>query len=256
MTAGLLVFAAPSLMAQRDTLPTSRARDRAAMVVGFADSQRRDGVVSPVTFAGVGYGASVDYDHSGPRGLVAVSATWDAQRFRPQTGVVSATEQVAEATLRADLLRRVGDSRDWIDGVGASVSAWGIGATHRYADPGASRAQFVAVFATLGPAVAAARSLAGGSAHLQLSAPLFGLVDRTYSVARSDFSPVQIRLVGPRELGALSGAASYVAWERSAVSMICAYRFQVLSYRDAQPLHTASQTLSVGLSRRLGGTAR
>jgi hypothetical protein len=248
------MFAMSAAIAQRDSLPSS-SRDRLSIVAGFADSQRRDAAVSPLTFGGVGYSSAVDYRHVGDRMVVAVTATWDAQRSRPQDDVIAASERVAQGALRVATLRRIGDGRPWVLAAGISTAAWGSGTEHRYADPTASRANFLSAFVTLGPTLAIGRSIAGGALRFDFDAPALGFADRTYSVAKTDYSPVQLRVIGPRELHALNGATSYATSPHRGFGVIYAYRFSVLNYRDAQPLRAASQAVSIGLTRSVG-TAR
>jgi hypothetical protein len=259
-TAGFVLFAMSNAIAQHDTLSSSPrtphdrvSRDRVSIVAGFADGQRRDGVVSPLTYAGSGYAASAAYDHFSAHSTVAVVATWDAQRFRPLSGVNAATERVMQGGLRAAAMRSFGDNSAWTVSAGASAGLWGVGTEHRYPEPYASRAGFFAAFATVGPAAELRRAIAAGAARLELDAPVFGFSDRSYSVTKTNQPVLDIRRVGPSELRALNGALSYAPPPLGRVGLILSYRFSILNYRDAQPLRAASQSFSIGLSRYFGG---
>lgn len=246
-------------IAQHDTLSSSprvsrdRVSDRVSIVAGFADGQRRDVVVSPLTYAGTGYAASATYDHFNDHSTVAIVGTWDAQRFRPQSGVNAATETVMQGGLRAAVLRTLGDAGAWTVAAGGAAALWGVGTVHWYPAPYASRAGFFAGFATFGPAAQVRRSIGDGAAQLELDAPVFGFSDRTYSETKSSQTPLDIRRIGPAELRALNGTLSYSPPPLGRVGLIFAYRFSLLSYRDAQPLHAVSQSFSIGLSRYFGG---
>ena len=271
MTAGFLLFAMSNAIAQNDTLSSStRTRDRdsrvrssdrgasnrVSIVAGFADGQRRDIVVSPLTYAGSGYAASAAYDHLGANSAVAVVATWDAQLLRPQTGVNGATERVMQGGLRAAAMRSVRDTHAWTFSAGASGGLWGFGTEHRYPEPYASRAGFFAAFATVGPAVELRRAIGTGAAQLDLDAPLFGFSDRSYSETKSGQPLLDFRRVGPGELRALNGALTYTPAPLGRVGLVFAYRFSILNYRDAQPMRAVSQSFSIGLSRYFGGPPR
>jgi hypothetical protein len=253
-TAGFVLFAMSNAIAQHDTLSSSprTPRDRVSIVAGFADGQRRDIVVSPLTYAGTGYAASAAYDHFAEHSAVTLVATWDAQHFRPQSGVSAATERVMQGGLRAATLRNLGDGRAWTFSAGASAALWGVGTEHWYPAPYDSRAGFFAAFATVGPAAEVRRTIGGGAARLELDAPVFGFSDRTYSETKSNQTPLDVRRVGPGELRALNGALTYAPAPLGRVGLVFSYRFSLLNYRDAQPMRAASQNFSIGLSRYFG----
>jgi hypothetical protein len=244
------LFAVSTAFAQRDTLSSS-PRDRLSIVAGFADSQHRDASVSPLTFDGSGYSTSGSYQHFSAHSAFSVDATWDAQRFRPQNASIDANERVMQGGVRVATMRSVGDSRGWMLSGGASAGIWGLNTVHQYSDPEGSQASFLAAFATVGPAVSVRRAIAGGSAQVQLDVPLFGFSDRSYSVA-ADQSVFSLRRIGPRELGAWNGAISYAPAPLSSLGLVFAYRFSLVNYHDTQPLRTASQSFSIGLSRYFG----
>jgi hypothetical protein len=255
-TAGFVLFAMSNAIAQHDTLSSSQraASDRVSIVAGFADGQRRDVVVSPLTYLGRGYAASAAYDHFGARSTVAVVATWDAQQLRPQSNVNDATERVMQGGLRAAVMRNFGDSRGWTLSTGASAGLWGVGTEHFYPAPFESRAGFYAAFATAGPAAELRRPILGGNARLELDAPIFGFSDRSYSETKSNQPLWNVHRVGPQELRALNGALTYAPAPLGKVGLLFSYRFSILNYRDAQPLRAASQSFSIGLSRYFGSS--
>ncbi|HEV8449104.1 MAG TPA: hypothetical protein VGQ44_19890 [Gemmatimonadaceae bacterium] len=253
-TAGFLLFAISNATAQRDTLASSRSesRDRVSIVAGFADAQRRDVVVSPLTYLGSGYAASAAYDHFGARSAVAVVATWDAQSLRPQSNVNESTERVMQGGLRAAALRTVADAYGWSFSAGATAGLWGMATEHRYPAPYDSRAGFFAAFAAAGPAAQARRPILGGLAQLEVDAPVFGFSNRAYSETKTGQPLWNVQRVGPRELRALDGALTYAPAPLGRVGLLFSYRFSILDYRDAQPLRSASQSFSIGLSRAFG----
>lgn len=255
MTASFLVFAMSNAAAQRDTL-VPPSRDRASIVAGFAGSQHRDLAVSPATFAGFGYSSTATYDRVRARTMISASVTWDTQRFRPQGGLISASERVTQGSARLGLVRRVAGADAWSASLGASAGISAVGTEHRYSDPSGSHASFFAAFATFGPTAIFQRRIAGGSARFDLDAPLAGVVDRGYSANRADYSPFALRRIGPNELRGFDGVASYSSSPTRRVGVVCAYRLALMSYRDAQPLRAAAQSLSIGLVRRFAGAGR
>jgi hypothetical protein len=242
-------------VAQRDSLSTP-SRDRIAIVAGFAGSERRDLAVSPMTFAGFGYSTTATYERVGAQTTVSASATWDTQGFRSHDRFISASERVNQGSARFALTRRVAGKDAWNASVGAAANISAIGTEHQYADPSGSHASFFAAFATLGPSARLERRFAGGSARLDLDAPLGGAVDRSYSATRTDYSPIVLRRVGPNELRGLDGTASLAFSPRRRIGIVTAYRVALMSYRDAQPLRAAAHSLSIGVVRRLGGVDR
>lgn len=249
-TAGFVLFAVSTAWAQRDTLSSS-PRDRLSIVAGFADSQHRDASVSPLTFDGTGYSASGGYEHFSTHSTSSFGFTWDAQHYRPQSGGIDASERVLQGGLRAATLRSFGDYRGWTFSAGASATVWGVGTEHQYSDPDQSHAGFFTGFAAAGPAAALRRALGGGAAQLEIDAPMFGFSDRSYSVA-TDQGSFTLRRVGPRELGAVNGSISYAPAPLKTLGVVFSYRFSLLDYRDAQPLRSASQSVSIGVSRYFG----
>jgi hypothetical protein len=254
-TASFLVFAMSNAIAQRDSLSTP-SYDRVSIVAGFAGSQRRDIAVSPATFAGVGYNTTLTYEHIGARTTIAANTTWDAQHFRPQDGLVAASERVSQGDARLSALRRVAGHGAWSASAGATLGFSVIGTEHRYSDPSGTRASFFAAFATIGPAANLERRIHDGSARFELDAPFAGIVDRGYSAARTGYSPMALRRIGPGELRGVDAAVSYSSSPLRRVGVVCGYRFGLVNYRDAQPLRVAGQALSIGLSRRFGVVGR
>jgi len=254
-TASFLVFAMSNAVAQRDSLSTP-SFDRVSIVAGFAGSQRRDLVVSPATFAGVGYSTRLTYEHIGLRTTIVANTTWDAQHFRPQDGLIAASERVSQGDARLSVLRRAIRNAEWSASAGATVGFSVIGTEHRYSDLSETNASFFAAFATVGPAATVERYIAGGSARFELDAPFAGVVDRAYSAARTGYSPLALRRIGPGELRGVDAAVSYSSSPFRRVGVVGAYRFGLVNYRDAQPLRVAAQSLSIGVSRQFGGVGR
>ena len=254
-TASFLVFAMSNAVAQCDSL-SPPTRHRVSIVAGFAGSQRRDLAVSPATFDGFGLSSTAAYDHIGARTTISAGATWDRQHFRPQDGLISASEHVTQGSARVGLVRRVAGTDAWSASLGAAAGLSAVGTEHRYSDPSGSHASFFAAFATFGPAAILERRIAGGSARFDLDAPLAGVVDRGYSATRTNYSPFAVRPVGPNELRGFDGVASYSSSPTRRVGIVYAYRLSLVNYRDAQPLRAAAQSLSIGLVRRFGGGER
>jgi hypothetical protein len=255
MTASFLVFAMSNAVAQRDTLSTP-SHDRVSIVAGFAGSQRRDLSVSPATFAGVGYNTTLTYEHIGSRTTIAANTTWDAQHFRPQDGLIAASEHVTQGGASLSALWSVAADAQWKMSAGATVRFNAIGTEHSYSDPSGTHASFFAAFVAVGPAANLERRIGGGSARLALDAPLAGVVDRGYSAARTGYSPMALRRVGPDELRGADASVSYSSSPSRGLAVVWAYRIAVVNYRDAQPLRAAAQSLSIGLARPLGSAGR
>jgi len=164
--------------------------------------------------------------------------------------------RVSQGDARLSVLRRAVRNAEWSASAGATVGFSVIGTEHRYSDPSETNASFFAVFATVGPDATVERYIAGGSARFELDAPIAGVVDRAYSAARTGYSPLALRRIGPGELRGVDAAVSYSSSPFRRVGVVGAYRFGLVNYHDAQPLRVAAQSLSIGVSRQFGGVGR
>ncbi|HTE45969.1 MAG TPA: hypothetical protein VK636_12035 [Gemmatimonadaceae bacterium] len=251
MTACLCAAAAQSLPAQLDTAH-SRHSDL-SVALGVAHTERLDATASPIRFGGQGVDFGAHYRRARGATLLLASLDGGTRDLVPHASTNgTAGEQLTSGVLHVAALRRLGAQAagsGFAVGVDASAS---IDVTaHRYADANKSVSNFLIGALSLGPAVWWNHHLAGGGAHLELSAPLIALVDHPYSDTRIE-SRVNVRPVTARDFRGFTGAVVYTPAERRRIGVEYAYRFRVFGYSDIQPVHSASQALSVGIVTRFG----
>lgn len=255
MTACLCVVAAQLAAAQVDTARSLRTE--LAVAVGFAHTDRLDATASPVRFGGQGYDVVAHYRRTRGNLVVASSIDFGTRDLVPPARSDGPDERLTSGNVHVSVLRQLGDrasgasSRSGI-AVGVNVAATIDVTAHHYADPNASVSDFLIGAVTLGPAVSWERRVAGGTALVHVTAPLVGFVDHPYSDTRAAEARVNARFVTVREFRGLAGAIVYTPAVRRRVGIEYAYRFRLLGYADLQPIHSASQALSVGVVTRFG----
>ena len=255
MTACLCVVAAQLATAQVDSARSLRTEF--AVAVGIAHTERLDATASPVRFGGQGFDAVAHYRRT--RGTLLLTASIDVgtRDLVPQARSEGTGERLTSGDVHVSVLRQLGDrasrssSRSGI-AVGVDVAATIDVSAHHYADPNASISDFLIGAVTVGPAVSWERRVAGGTALVHVTAPVVGFVDHPYSDTRAAEARVTARFVTVREFRGLAGAIIYAPSVRRRVGIEYAYRFRLLGYADLQPVHSASQALSVGVVTRFG----
>jgi hypothetical protein len=257
VTACLCVVAAQFAAAQVD--PARFLRSEFGVAVGIAHTERLDATASPVRFGGQGFDVVTHYRRARGTVLIAASIDFGMRDLVPQAPSEGTGERLTSGDVHVSALRLLGDhaaaaSRSGI-AVGIDMAATIDVTAHHYADPNASISDFLIGALTLGPAVSWERHVAGGTALVHLTAPIVGFVDHPYSDTRAAEARVNARFVTVREFRGLAGAIVYAPSVRRRVGIEYAYRFRLLGYADLQPVHSASQALSVGVVTRFGPLA-
>jgi hypothetical protein len=255
MTACLCIAAAHIAAAQSDT---ARAlRSELGVAIGVAHTERLDATASPLRFGGQGVDVVAHYRRT--RGALSIIATLDGgtRDLAPHAPHEGTGERVTSGDLHVGVLRRLGDQANGSTprpgiSIGVDLAASVDVTAHHYADPNASISNFLIGAMTLGPAASWERPVAGGTAFAQVTAPIVGFVDHPYSDTRATEPRVNARLVTVQKFRGLTGAIVYAPAAQRRVGVEYAYRFRFLGYADLQPVHSASQALSVGIVTRFG----
>ena len=185
--------------------------------------------------------------------MVTAFANGGMRDLIPQVRNDRTGERLTSGDVHVGVLRLLGD-RTSRSGLAVGVDfAGSVDVTaHHYADPNSSVSDFLIGTATLGPAVSWERRLAGGTALVQMAAPIVGFVDHPYSDTRAAERRVDGRFVTAQDFRGLTGAIIYSPAVTRRIGIEYAYRFRLLGYSDLQPVHSASQALSVGIVTRFG----
>ena len=251
-SAWLIAILAPRGSAQSSPPPTDT---RLSLSAGFAWDDRRDDTASPLRFGGRGWSAALGYDR-----LVMNYSTlgWlDGGEQSLTSGATQSTERLSSGALDVMLLRHVGApaSSRRID-LGLDVRTSLAITSHRYADPSLPSTTFAFGLFALGPAASVRQEIGGGVARASVSTPAIAWVDHPYSEIRSATSRVQMRFASITRLRAVDVGFSYAGNERRRIGVTYAYRLGVLRYDDVQPVRSITQTLSIGVTARLGRGSR
>ncbi|MEO6878898.1 MAG: hypothetical protein ABI205_10480 [Gemmatimonadaceae bacterium] len=252
MTACFCVTALLRLQAQegRDALSKSEL----SVFAGIGASAQLNAAASPLRFHGRGPDIATEYRRTLRSDRLELSiAASGAARSVMAAELVTATERLTAGRVGASVLRQFAcDSSRRVLGVGVAAGADLSLTNHQYANPSQSTGDYLAAFATLGPAASWRERVGGAEAQLQVSAPLVALVDRPYSALKRNDAPTSVRVASLGSFRGIRGELSYAPAERRRTGIVYAYRFTVAEYADVQPLRTASQSLTVGVVRRFG----
>jgi hypothetical protein len=247
MTTCLCIAAHGNLRGQTDSVHSGRDL---SVFVGASEGERLDVTASPSRFGGHGVTGGGEYS-SALTDHVALALSFDGDVRSFTTGAASslATERLSGGDVRGVLTRSLAHS----------AFAFGISMTtsvaitmHQYADPTARAEDFLFGYSMLGPAATWGTPIAGGSALLQVTSPVAGLVDHPYSDSHGSYSLSGTRFATASTFRGVDGSATYTPDERRHVGFFYTYHFSLLRYADVQPLSSASQSLSIGVITRLG----
>ncbi len=242
--------------------PQQFAAQELTAAAGFAESGRLDETASPLRFGGRGADFSLTYERSAARYTFVASLDGGTRSLLSLDGSNAAPDRLSEGELDLALMHAIGTA---LSGERSSTRAFAIGAElsalasmdeHAYIDPGAVHSAYLFAALSLGPAARWEHDFAGGRIAANLAIPLLALVDHPYSDIRAQSAPVDLRLVSLSSYRGLNGGLSFTNPLTQRLGVVCAYRVGVLHFDDEQPLHTVTQSLSIGIVRRIGHDAR
>jgi len=252
LVACLLVAVARAASAQSDATFAPVPPHQLTIFAGATQSARLEATASPRTFGGPGISAALDYRGTmGSLWTVGASVGAGYRRLSPLDGPKSGTQQLFDGDVRASLMRRLSARSGFSVGLASTTNY--TYTEHRYPEPTGRVSHFVFGATALGPAVAYSRSVGRGAVGVELSSPMIGMVSHPYSDNRTGDGLSRIRVATAADLRGVNGTLRYAPPMKGDWGMVYAYRFNLLDYKDLQPVRSASHSLSIGITRRLGG---
>lgn len=224
---------------------------------GLAQSDRVDQTASPVQFGGRGADFSATYERA--RGALCFSTTGrgGVKTLNPTNGIAS-KERLIDAELGVAALRTVGASANGkrAFALGAEMRGQLAVTSHYYTDPELSTSQFRFGVLSLGPAARWRESIRGGTAVVQLSSPLFSVVEHPYAAITDGRSGPRLDFTSVNALRGLQGSVSYEWAATRRMSILTRYQAGWMRYDDIRPVRSLTQSFSVGITTPLGGARR
>lgn len=230
--------------------------DRIFGTIGLALNSRVDQVISSAQFGGHGVGVSLGHERTRRTYQVRSSISASIATLAPIAGDVSSTERTYSTDLTLEVLRAMQPGSTSGVRLGAELRGSLFLTRHRYADPQRSMATFLVGTAAIGPAVSYHTSVAGGSGTIHLAIPMIGVVSHPYSGLKSDRRSLEFRSASLATLRSLSAGASFSAFESRRFGVRYEYALRLMRYDDVQPVRAVTQSMRVGVERRLGRTGR
>jgi hypothetical protein len=249
----LPLFAASRIDAQA----TACSPTRATLAAGIGQSDRVDMTASPTQFGGRGLDLSGSVEQSRGAFCVVAGGRGGAKTLRAVTSS-SAHEHFIDGDTHVAVLRAFGggESSKRAFAFGAEVRGTLAVTSHAYADLGRTVSEFRLATLSLGPVFRWRERIGSGFAVAQLSSPAFAVVDHPYADVSSARGSPTLRLAS---VNALRGADLRIAYEPVAyrsMSLRAAYDASVLRYDDVHPVRALTQSLNLGIVKRIGGGAR
>jgi hypothetical protein len=251
---GIAIAAAPAANAQGSATSEMLGGGQAINVsVGIAEAGRIDETASPLRYSGHGADFSVGWARTFAPFSVVASLEGGTRSLTPIDGADDSSEHLTEGALDVALLKSVNRSAaagDFKAGIEFSASA----TVNEQSYPGADgfKADFLLAAASLGPAAAWAHALGGGELSANVGVPLFAFVDHPFSDIRGEHAPLTFRFTSIESYRGFHGGLSYTHAVTRTTGIVYAYRIGFLHFDDDQPVRAVTQSLSIGLVRRIG----
>jgi hypothetical protein len=249
----LSIFAASRIDAQATACsPTS-----ATLAAGIGQSDRVDMTASPTQFGGRGLDLSGFFEQSRGAYCVVAGGRGGAKTLRAVTSS-PASEHLVDGAANVALLRSFGggESSNRVFAFGAELRGTLAVTTHAYADLGRTVSEFRLGTVSLGPVFRWRERIGRGFAMLQLSSPVLGAVERPYAAGLVDDASPTWRFASVNTLRGGDVRVAYEPVSYRSMSLRAAYDASVLRYDDVQPVRSLTQSLNLGIVKRLGGGAR
>jgi hypothetical protein len=241
--------------AQRDS---ARTESRLVVSGGINQNDRIDLTASPLKYDGRGFDLAVDYDRCIGSYALAASVEGGTVDLSSLSGPPVSTERLTEGDVELAIERAIGSTRSATRrfAVGLALDADVAVTATGYADPDTTVSNYLLALGSLGPSVAWALPLLGGTAAMRLTTPVIALVDHPYSDIKDQNAGADFRLVSLSSFRGLSGTISYAPVQGQRFGLTSAYRLDLFRYDDVQPVRAVSQRLTIGLVTRFGAPAR
>jgi hypothetical protein len=233
---------------------TACAPTSATLAAGIGQSDRVDMTASPMQFGGRGLDLSGSFEHS--RGAFCILATGrgGAKTLRA-VSASGASERLMDGDASVAVLRSFGDgeSSTRVFAVGAEVRGALALTKHAYADFGRTVSSFRLGMVSLGPVLRWRERIGSGFAMAQLSSPAIAAVDHPYSAVITDGSSPNLRITSVNRLRGGDLLVAYEPFAYRSMSLRAMYNASVLRYDDESPVRALTQSLTLGIVKRLTG---
>jgi hypothetical protein len=222
-----------------------------SITAGLTRSDRLDKVVSPSRFAGAGIDVGLAYASLGNTATILVSLRGGA-RTLTAAGPQLSGERLTDGDFHISAFRARGTS---VLGarlkLGIDLQATAAVIVHSYMDPEARTMSYVFGTTTLGPALLLERPLGDGSATVQLSVPVMGVVAQPYSAVWTSRPPLDLHFATIASLRSASASVAYSSPVHFGVCLVSEYRLGVMRYEDVLPVRGLSHSVAIGVARHL-----
>jgi hypothetical protein len=135
--------------------------------------------------------------------------------------------------------------------LGIDLQATAAVIAHSYMDPDTRKMSYVFGTMTLGPALLLERALGEGSATVQLSVPVVGVVAQPYSAVWTSRPPLDLHFATLASLRSASATVAYRSPVHYGVALLTEYRLNVMRYEHVLPVRGLSHSIAVGIARHL-----
>jgi hypothetical protein len=255
---GIAVAAAPAANAQGSVTSETLGGGQAISVsVGVAEAGRIDETASPLRYSGHGADFSVGWTRVYAPFSVVASLEGGTRSLTPIDGADDSGEHITEGALDVALLRPINRSPivgDFKAGIEITASATVNEQTYPAGD--GFRADFLLAAASIGPAVAWAHALGGGQLSANVGVPLVAFVDHPFADIRGAHAPLVFHFASIESYRGFRGGLSYTHPVTRATGIVYAYRIRFLHFDDDQPVRAVTQSVSIGIARRIGRMAK
>jgi hypothetical protein len=248
----LSIFAASRIDAQA----TACSPTRATLAAGIGQSDRVDMTASPTQFGGRGLDLSASFEQSRGAFCLAFDGRGGAKTLRAVTASL-ASERLIDGGASVAVLRAVGSGQSArrAFAFGAELRGTVAVTRHAYADVRRTVSEFRLGTVSVGPMLRWRERIGGGFAVAQLSSPALAVVDHPDSAVIPGSASPDFRFASINTLRGGDLRVSYEPFSSRSMSLRATYDASVLRYDDVRPVRSLTQSLNLGIMKRIGRSA-
>ena len=237
-----------------DAQATACTPTSATLAAGIGQSDRVDMTASPMQFGGRGIDLSGSFEQSHGTFCILATGRGGAKTLRAVTSS-AASERLTDGDASIALLRSFGggESSTRTFAVGAEVRGTLAVTKHAYADFGQTISSFRFGMVSLGPVLRWRERIGAGYVMAQLSSPAIAAVDHPYSAVITDGASPNMRVAFANRLRGGDLRVAYEPFAYRSMSLRAMYNASVLRYDDVSPVRSLTQSLNLGIVKRLEG---
>ena len=258
LAAAVVLCASQSLFAQA---VNATGPGTLTIAIGRIQENRRDDADSPIAYAGSGPGGRIAYSWSRPGHRAYIELDGEAATLAPVATISQPDLPPLQESFDSFSLRW---GIEWQQprfpgrwGELALGLEFGAALTldrHLYPGQGTSEQSFDLGVASVAPTARWTRRIARGEITAKLGVPLLALVDHPYADVRYATQVMSFRLASVERLRQADGSVAYEFAFSRRFALRAEYRLTAFALDDSEPIRRVAQTLSLGISRRLGAS--